>query len=189
MSTWQLPPPCTLVCSFCLQIFWELVIHFAVQWWEQMELKRFKPCLVIQLLCWFPRSCTEAFMREKYTSAIIWWPAATQNFPTKSLRKMPKYRCRYVGFRIMPYPLLRMARAKELCPWQCTYKKVYFPLKPLWPQTYWPCLWVELCYHHNLLNILLFVITLLTIYYLRLIYKLTYQYLIILFSIKYFKTV
>ena len=31
-------------------------------------------------------------MREKYTSAIIWWPAATQNFPTKSLRKMPKYR-------------------------------------------------------------------------------------------------
>ena len=92
MSTWQLPPPCTLVCSFCLQIFWELVIHFAVQWWEQMELKRFKPCLVIQLLCWFPRSCTEAFMREKYTSAIIWWPAATQNFPTKSLRKMPKYR-------------------------------------------------------------------------------------------------
>ena len=74
-----------------LQIFWELVIHFAVQWWEQMELKRFKPCLVIQLLCWFPRSCTEAFMREKYTSAIIWWPAATQNFPTKMAAMVMSY--------------------------------------------------------------------------------------------------
>ena len=46
----------------------------------------------------------------------------------------------------------------------------------------------ELSYHYSL-DILLFVITLLciTIYYLRLIYKLTY--LIILFSIEYFKTV
>ena len=134
MSTWQLPPPCTLVCSFCLQIFWELVIHFAVQWWEQMELKRFKPCLVIQLLCWFPRSCTEAFMREKYTSAIIWWPAATQNFPTKSLRKMPKYRCRYVGFRIMPYPLLRMARQRSFArDNECTYiiQESVLPIKTI----------------------------------------------------------
>ena len=59
---------------------------------------------------------------------------------------------------------------------------IHYNLKPI-------DLVCELSYHHYSLHILLFVITLLciTIYYLRLIYKLTY--LIILFSIEYFKTV